>query len=598
MRTLRITNRRHFLRWSSLATLAARATTGALLGLSGSEQQPKVAIRGLTVSNDGLWNALAGNGRDHTSPDIFTDVTEEAGITWKHFTGESPDAHLIETKNGGAAFLDFDQDGWLDIFLLNGGETPLGKSPTPVRNALYRNLGNGKFEDVAARAGIDRIAFYGIGIAVSDYNNDGFPDVFITGYPECALFHNNGNGTFTEVTEKAGLKQSGRWSTGAAWFDYDRDGLLDLVICHYGQMSFEQSPHCNFRGTPTYCEPKSYGEGDRLALYHNNGDGTFTDVSASSGIDQYVGRALGVVALDVDDDSWPDLFVTCDGSPNRLLINQKNGTFRDLAMDAEVAYDSNGVAKAGMGIDAADVNGDGWPDFVITNFNDEYDSLFINRGKFLFDDATITSGLARMTKADVGWGTHFLDYDNDGVMDLIIVSGHVNKIIGLTRTDVTYKELPLLLRNNGKGVFRDMQATAGPVFRTRYDARGLAVGDYDNDGDTDAIFICLQDRPVLLRNNVGKENAWIGIQLVGTTSNRDAIGAKLKVEHEGRKLVRWITGGGSIFSSQDYRVIFGLGPKPGPELISVEIRWPHGETQTVMGLRPNQYHKILEPTAK
>lgn len=526
--------------------------------------------------------------------DIFTDVTEEAGITWKHFNGESPDAHLIETKNGGVAFLDFDQDGWLDIFLLNGGETPRGKSSTPVRNALYRNLGNGKFEEVGAQAGIDRIAFYGIGVAVGDYDNDGFPDLLITGYPNCALFHNNRNGTFTDVTEKAGLKQSGRWSTGAAWFDYDRDGLLDLVICHYAQMPLVEAPHCDFRGTPTYCEPRAYGEGDRLSLYHNNGDGTFTDVSAQSGVDKYVGRGLGVIAVDVNDDGWPDLFVTRDGSPNLLLMNQKDGTFKDMAMEAEVAYDPNGLAKAGMGIDAADVNGDGRPDFVMTAFDAEYHSLFINPGAFPFEDSTIQSGLAHLTMQYVGWGTHFLDYDNDGIMDLMIVTGHVNKIVGLTRPNVTYKEKPLLLRNNGKGMFSNMEESAGPVFRRQYDARGLAVGDYDNDGDTDAIFICLQDRPVLLRNNVGQDNAWIGFELVGTQSNRDAIGSKLTLRVGGHKLVRWIPGGASIFSSHDHRVIFGLGSKPGPATVSLEIRWPRGETQIVTGLAPNQYHRIVE----
>ena len=551
----------------------------------------------LSILNQPLpQDASAVAPQADVSGEIFTDVTDAAGITWKHFNGESPDAYLIETKNGGGAFLDFDQDGLLDIFLLNGGETPRGKSPTPVRNALYRNLGNGKFEDVAAKAGVDRIPFYGIGVAVGDYDNDGFPDLLAVGYPNCALFHNNGDGTFTDVTEKAGLKQFGRWSTGAAWFDYDRDGLLDLLICHYAHMSFAKPPpQCNFRGIPTYCEPRAYGEGDRLSLYHNNGDGTFTDVSTKSGVDKTVGRALGVVAVDVNDDNWIDLFVTRDGSPNLLLMNQKDGTFQDRALDAEVAYDPDGVAKAGMGIDAADLNGEGRPDFVMTAFNDEYFSLFINHGKFPFDDWTVRSGLTRMTVNDVGWGAHFLDYDNNGIMDLMMVTGHVNKIINKVQANVTYKELPLLLRNDGKGIFQNMQASAGPVFHTRYCARGLAVGDYDNDGDTDAIFICLQDRPVLLRNNIGNNNAWIGFHLVGTRSNRDAIGSKLTVNLGGRNLVRWITGGASIFCSHDYRVIFGLGAKPGPQTISVEIRWPCGQTQTVAGLQPNRYHKIVEP---
>ena len=448
---------------------------------------------------------------------------------------------------------------------------------------------------VAARAGVDRLSFYGIGVAVGDYDNDGYPDLLVTGYPERALFHNNRDGTFSEVAGKAGLKGSGRWSTGAAWFDYDRDGWLDLVICHYGQMSFDSAPRCEFRGTPTYCAPSSYGEGAPLALYRNNGDGTFADASSPSGVDKNIGRGLGVLAVDVDDDGWTDLFVARDGSPNLLLMNQRNGTLRDFAMDAEVAYDPNGVAKAGMGIDAADVNGDGRPDFVMTAFNSEYHSLFMNPGSFPFEDWTIASSLGFLTMSYVGWGTHFLDYDNDGIMDLLIVSGHVNKIVELTRSDVTYKELPLLLRNDGKGSFRNMQETAGPAFQTRYDARGLAVGDYDNDGDIDAIFLCLQGTPRPLAQQCGGECSWVGFQLVGTKSNRDAIGAKLTVRLGDRKLVRWITGGASIFSSHDNRVVFGLGANPGPLATSVEIQWPSGVTQTVDGLAPNRYHKVVEP---
>lgn len=542
------------------------------------------------------FRSASGMSSPQVARDIFTDVTASAGITWKHFNGESPDAHLIETKNGGAAFLDFDQDGFMDIFLVNGGETPRGKSSIPVRNAIYRNLGNGKFEEIAAKAGVDRISFYGIGVAVGDYDNDGCPDLLVTGYPECALFHNNRDGTFSDVAGKAGLKESGRWSTGAAWFDYDRDGWLDLVICHYGQMSFDSAPRCEFRGTPTYCAPRSYGEGAPLALYRNNGDGTFTDASGASGVDKNIGRGLGVVAVDVDDDGWTDLFVTRDGSPNLLLMNQHKGTLRDFAMDAEVAYDSNGVAKAGMGIDAADINGDGRPDFVMTAFNSEYHSLFMNRGSFPFDDWTIPSSLGFLSMPYVGWGTHFLDYDNDGIMDLLIVNGHVNKIVELTRSDVSYKELPLLLRNDGKGNFRNMEKIAGSPFHTQYDARGLAVGDYDNDGDVDAVFIRLQDTPVLLRNNVGENSSWVGFQLVGTKSNRDAIGAKLTVRLGDRKQVRWITGGASIFSSHDHRVVFGLGSNPGPPTTSVEIKWPSGVAQTVDGLSPNRYHKLVEPS--
>src|SRR5437879_1138131 len=306
--------------------------------------------------------------------ELFTDITQEAGITWQHFSGESPDRFLIEATGGGVAFLDFDGDGLLDLFFVNGGETPRGKSPVPVKNALYRNLGSGKFEDVAAEAGVDKLNFYGMGVAAGDFDNDAFPDLYVTGFPASGLFHNNGNGTFTDVTNKAGVKNSGRWAASAAWFDYDRDGLLDLVVTNYAQFSFDAPKKCEVNGMRSYCAQVAY-QGMPLTLYHNHGDGTFTDVSTRSGLDKFVGRAFGVVAIDVNDDGWPDLFVARDASPNLLLLNEKNGTFEDVGLDAEVAYDSGGAAKAGMGVDSADVNGDGIPDFVVTNFSDQYHSL-------------------------------------------------------------------------------------------------------------------------------------------------------------------------------------------------------------------------------
>jgi len=529
-------------------------------------------------------------------PEIFSDVTDKAGISWTHFNGESEDRYLIEAMGGGVALVDFDGDGLLDIFLVNGGETPRGKSPRPVLNALYRNLGNGKFEDVATRAGVDRVAFYGMGIAAADYDNDGFEDLFITGYPSSALFHNNGNGTFTDVTEKAGVKNLGRWAASAAWFDYDRDGFLDLIVCNYARFSYDDRKKCEYNGMPTYCEQKAY-EGMPLALYHNNGNGTFTDVSAPSGLAKFVGRALGVVTIDVNDDGWPDLFVARDASPNLLLLNKRDGTFEDAGLDAEVAYDPNGVAKAGMGVDAGDVLGDGKPDFVVTNFNDEYHSLFLDPGSFPYDDWTVKSRLAAITKAYVGWGTHFIDYDNDGNLDLIIVNGHINRIIEMTRRDVAYKEPPLLLRNIGKGVFQNIEDQAGAAFRRGYDARGLAVGDIDNDGDADVVFTCLEDKPVLLRNNVGQGHPWIGFELVGTKSNRDAIGAKISVRFGERKLVRWITGGSSYLSSHDKRVLFGLGSGRAPQNVEAEIHWPSGTNQKLSGLEPNRYHRIVEPSS-
>jgi len=526
------------------------------------------------------------------APDIFTDVTAQAGIHWRHVNGESSEKFLIEAMGSGVAFLDFDRDGLPDLFFVAGGETPKSSHGTPPRNALYRNLGNGKFADVTARAGLERLPFYGIGVAAADFDNDGYPDLFVTGYPASALFHNNRDGTFTDVTEKAGLKNSGKWAASAAWLDYDRDGRLDLFVCNYARFSYNDVHRCEYKGARTYCTQVDY-QGDQPALFHNNGDGTFTDVTARAGLAKLAGRALGVVAIDVNDDGWTDLFVVRDASPNLLLMNQHNGMFVDEALDAEVALNSDGMARAGMGVDAGDVSGDGRPDFIVTNFNDEQHALFLNAGRSPYREWTRESGLGALTRYFVGWGVHFLDFDNDGTLDLVFVNGHLNPAIEKTRVDVLYQEPPMLLANNGQGVFRDMKDTAGLAFRSRHLGRGLAVGDYDNDGGVDVVFTRLDDTPVLLHNNVGREKHWIGIELQGTKSNRDAIGARLTLTTGGRKLVRWITGGASYLSSHDRRVVFGLGDASGAGL-RLDIRWPNGNEQTVTGLKVNQYQKIVE----
>jgi len=531
-----------------------------------------------------------------SSKEIFTDISEEAGVTWRHFSGESQDRFLIETMGGGVAFLDFDGDGLEDLFFVNGGETPHGKSALPVRNALYRNLGNGRFQDVAAKAGVDRLPFYGMGVAAGDFDNDGFPDLYVTGFPSSALFHNNADGTFTNVTDRAGVKNAGRWAASAAWFDFDRDGYLDLVVTNYVQFSFDDVKKCKLDGKPSYCVQKAYA-GMPLTLYHNNGDGTFTDVSERSGLAKLIGRALGVVAVDANDDGWTDLFVARDASPNLLLINQKDGTFRDVAVDSEVAYNSDGVARAGMGIDAGDVNGDGQPDFVVTNFNDEYHSLFVSSPSGLFDDKSVSSRLAEYTKPFVGWGVHFIDYDNDGNLDLVIANGHINQAVEATRVDVKYKEPPLLLRNDGKGHFHNMRDFAGADFRAGQSARGLAVGDFNNDGGVDVVFTRLDEKPVLLRNNEGTNHPWIGLELQGTKSNRDAIGSRITVDVGTRKLVRWITGGASYLSSRDKRVLVGLGDVADSTEVAVEIGWPSGTIQRLSHLKRNRYHRVVEPNA-
>jgi hypothetical protein len=536
-------------------------------------------------------------GQATTASPIFSDVTADAGITWRHFSGISSDRYLIETMGGGVGFFDFDGDGWLDIFLLNGGETPGGKSEKPLRNALYRNSGNGKFGDVAEEAGVGQVKHYGMGAAIADFDNDGHQDIFVTGFPNCTLYHNNGNGTFTDVTRDAGLQNAGRWASGAAWFDYDRDGFLDLVICNYAELSFDvPGLKCESLNVRTYCEQRAY-KGQPLTIYHNNRNGTFTDVSQSSGLDRFVGRALGVVAVDFNDDGWPDLFVARDASPNLLLLNKHDGTFTDAGLEAEVAFDRNGNARAGMGVDAGDVDGDGRPDVAVTNFNFEFHSLFLNRAEYPFEDSTRASGLAGPTRANVGWGAHFLDYDNDGLLDLMIVNGHVIEVIERLRSGVTYKEKPLLFRNTGNAVFEDVSSRAGTAFSQAYLARGLAVGDWDNDGAPDAIFSCIGDHPVLLRNNVGQKNSWIGLQLQGVKSNRDAIGARLTLSVGGRKLVRWITGGASYLSSHDKRVLFGLGKLSSERRVDIEILWPNGKSQIASALETNRYHRVVEQDA-
>ena len=528
------------------------------------------------------------------SKEIFTDITEQAGITWRQFGGESQDRFLIETMGGGVAFVDFDNDGLLDIFFVNGGETPHGKSPLPLSNALYRNLGNGKFENVAAKASVDKVTFYGMGVAAADFDNDGYQDLYVTGYPASALFHNNGDGTFTDVTDKAGAKNEGKWAAGAAWFDYDRDGLLDLVVTNYAQFSFQDPKNCELNHVRAYCAQTAY-TGLPLTLYHNNGNGTFSDVSRRFGFDKLIGRGLGVVAIDVNDDGWPDLFIARDASPNLLLINKQDGTFEDVALEAEVAYDQNGIAKSGMGIDAGDVNGDGIPDFVITNFNDQYHSLFLGSKSLAFSDHTIASHLAGLTKTFVGWGAKFFDYDNDGNLDLMLMNGHINPEIDATGVDVKYKERALLLRNDGNGVFEDMREVGGAAFQRSYLGRSLTIGDFDNDGDPDATFTTLNGTPVLLRNNVGQDNSWIGFSLQGTVSNRDAIGARITVTSSGRTLTRWIAGGGSYLASHDKRVLVGLGSSAKP--VDADIRWPNGSDQHLSNLQPRQYHHLVEPAS-
>lgn len=529
----------------------------------------------------------------HSGPS-FIDVTDSAGIRWSHFNGESPHRYLVESTTGGIAFLDFDGDGRLDLFLVNGGETPGTKAPSAVRNALYRNIGRGNFEDVAEKAGIAKVSFYGMGVAASDFDNDGDTDIYVTGFPASALYRNNGDGTFADVTKSAGVENAGEWAASAAWLDYDRDGLLDLFVTNYAEFSFSDKHQCDFAGRPVYCAQTDY-KGRPPALYHNEGNGRFRNVTAQATLQTHVGRGLGVVAIDVNDDAWVDLFVARDASPNLLLINQKNGTFRDAAFEAEVAYNADGIARAGMGVDAGDFDGDGRPDFIVTNFDSEYHASYRNRGQLTFEETTVQSRLAAFTKWFVGWGVRFLDYDNDGDLDLFIVNGHLQENISESNRSVHYREPPLLLANDGGGVFTNVSSDGGPAFRKGYLGRGLATGDFDNDGAVDAAFIDLNSRPVLLRNS-GSPNHWLGIHLRGTRSNRDAIGARVTLRQGNRKATRWISGGGSFLASHDRRIVFGLGQNVAAA--DIEVLWPDGSVQKITGLTQDRYHEIVEKSTE
>ena len=516
----------------------------------------------------------------------FRDIAAVAGIGWKHFNGESPDRCLVESTPGGVAFLDFDNDGLQDLFFVNGGETPRGRSKQPVRHALYRNTGKQRFEDVTARSGLGAAFFFGMGAAAADFDNDGDTDLYITGYPSSALYRNDG-GKFTEVTRQAGVANQGEWGSSAAWFDYDNDGLLDLFIANYAEFSFDSALRCEFEGKPTYCAQTAY-RGRPSRLYRNEGGGRFADVSVASGVAAHPGRALGVVAIDYDGDGKQDLFVARDASPN-LLLRNRGGTFEDVAMEAETAYNADGIARAGMGVDAGDIDGDGSPDFVVTNFDGEFHALYLNPGRLPFRETTASSGLAALTRPYVGWGVRMLDYDNDGDLDLLIVNGHLQEMIARSNASVSYREPPLLLANDGRGRFT--KADGGPVFRTGYLGRGMASGDLDNDGWIDAAFVSLNGPPVVLRNQ-GAGDRWLGVRLRGTASNRDAIGARLTLQVGARRLTRWIAGGGSFLASHDRRALFGLGSGASGEL---EIRWPSGLVQRVAGLAAGRYHDIEEP---
>jgi len=531
------------------------------------------------------------------APEVtFVDVAAQAGIAFRHDNAATPEKYLIETMGSGCGWIDFDQDGLLDLYLVNGAATRLYTPKQPLRGALYRNNGDGTFTDVTLKAGVSAEGLFGMGVAVGDYDNDGFPDLFVLGYDRCILYRNNGDGTFTDVTARAGVANQGKWGSSAAWFDYDNDGRLDLVIANYVDWSPDNNKWCGehrpgYRG---YCHPDVY-HGQTPTLYHNNGDGTFADASRSSGVGAKPGNGLGVVTFDYDDDGWQDIFIANDSSENFLFHNNRDGTFREVGYMTGVAVSGDGKTEAGMGTDAADASGNGRLDLVVTHLDFEQARFYRNLGDGSFDDATFPAKLAYVTFHLSGFGTRFMDYDNDGLRDLFMANGHILDNIELVHAGTRYAEPKLMLRNTGRGVFEDVSGSLGHDFVMPRVSRGAAVGDFDNDGHLDILVNNNGQAAQLLRNDPsrgGEDAHWLQIFLIGTRSNRDGVGARVKLTAGDLVLVDQRKGGMSYQSAQDPRLHFGLGHRAKADLI--EIRWPSGAITRCENVSADQIIAVKE----
>jgi len=518
------------------------------------------------------------------SPVQYIDVAREAGLTVPNVWGD-PDhkRYIIEAKGAGLAFFDFDNDGWLDVYLTNGTQLgkqwPAGQAPT---SHLYKNNRDGTFTDVTEKSGLARTGWQ-TGVCIGDYDNDGFDDLFCCFWGHNTLFHNNGNGTFTDVTKKAGLyHEEVRWGAGCSFLDFDRDGRLDLFVCNYIKLDPAKTPdpsgtppQCQWKGIPVMCGPRGM-PGDTNALYHNNGDGTFTDVSEKSGILKPGPRySITSVSYDFDNDGWPDIYVAVDSEPSILFKNNHDGTFTDIAVVAGCAYSDNGHEQAGMGIAVADYDCDGWFDIFKTNFADDTCNLYHNNGDGTFSDVTFAAGVG-INNQYVAWGCAFLDYDNDGWPDLMQINGHVYPEIEGHSVGQTYKNPRLVYRNMGpsaSGVtFKDVSLEMGPGITEKFSSRGAAFGDYNNDGGIDALILNMNDPPSLLRNDGGNQQNWIKLKLIGTVCNRTAIGARVRVVTGTHSQMDEVHSGGSVMSQSDLRLHFGLGKSQFADLI--EVKWP------------------------
>jgi enediyne biosynthesis protein E4 len=504
---------------------------------------------------------------------LFEEIpAAKSGIHWIHDNARSPRRYLPESLGPGVAFVDYDNDGWPDIFLVNSGPADFYRPRQPLRHALYRNNRNGTFTDVTAKAGIAPSASFGMGVAAADYENTGYPGLFLTAYGQSTLYRNNGDGTFTDVTAKCGI-DAAPWSTSALWFDYNGDGLLDLFICGFVEYTEKSQSLCIAErgGKSGYCIPRIFRP-TACRLFRNNGNGTFTDVSKETGIASRPSKALGAVTTDFNNDGLLDLFVANDTVENFLFV-QRGARFEDQAYGAMVALSESGWARSGMGVDSADFNGDGWQDLFVANLDKERFSLYRNTHHGVFDDLSFAGEIGRATYNMSGWGCKFFDADNDGELDLLLANGHPDDLVSERNPKVTWAE-PLLFFQPGGGLLRDRSATAGPVFQKQFAARGLAAGDYNNDGHLDFVVGINGGAPVLLKNNAGTANNWAGIKLKGVTANRDGVGAL--ISWNGRSKLK--TAGGSYLSSHDSRDILGLGQKQKCDW--VEVRWPKPSKRT------------------
>jgi enediyne biosynthesis protein E4 len=553
----------------------------------------------------------------------FTDVAKKSGLTMRNtFGGVTTKKYIIETTGTGVAIFDADNDGWPDIFIVNGtkleektsaAKTGKGAEAAPS-NHLYHNNHDGTFTDITRKAGLVHTG-WGQGVCVGDYDNDGWPDLYVTYYGKNVLYHNNGDGTFTDVSEKAGVAGTGKaWGTGCAFVDYDRDGHLDLMVANYVDFDLASTPapgervNCLWKGVPVMCGPQGLPTASNI-LYHNRGDGTFEDVTKKAQIDKTSGAyGFSVTTLDYDDDGWPDIYVACDSTASILYHNNHDGTFKDVAVTAGAAFNEDGHAQAGMGSTTADFNGDGRLDIFKTNFSDDTATLYRNNGDGTFDDVTFAAGLGLHTQY-LGWGTMFFDFDNDSWPDLILVNGHVYPEVDTQHLGSNFQEPRILYHNNGNGTFADISASAGPGITTASSSRGLAVGDLWNDGKLSVVVSNMNAAPSLLVNQVRTPNHWVAFRLKGAypaksnasssptqaaQSTRDAIGARIKVKIGGRVLVDEVRSGSSFISNNDMRVHFGLGA--ATKIDSVEVRWPSGLVENFSQISTDKFNELKEGT--